>query len=184
MRVLVTGARGKVGRAAVAALLRAGHQVVATDLGEPDFDTPPAGTAPYVKTDLTDAGQVYALVGGASVGEGPRAGPFEAVVHAGAIPAPGRHAPHVVFTNNLSATFNVVEACVRLGVRRLVNISSETVPGFIFAKRAFLPEYLPVDESHPARPQEPYALTRLSGEQLCHAAVRRSEQQSISIRLS
>ncbi len=182
MRVLVTGARGKVGRAAVAALLRAGHDTVATDLAEPDFDTAPAGTAPYVKTDLTYAGQVYALVGGASVGEGARPGPFEAVVHAGAIPAPGRHAPHVVFTNNLSATFNVVEACVRLGVRRLVNISSETVPGFIFAERPFLPEYLPVDEAHPVRPQDPYALAKLFGEQLCDAAVQRSELRCISIR--
>ena len=54
MRVLVTGARGKVGRAAVAALQRAGHEAVATDLAAPDFDTPPAGTAAYVKADLTD----------------------------------------------------------------------------------------------------------------------------------
>jgi len=182
MRVLVTGARGKVGRAAVAALQRAGHDTVATDLAAPDFDTPPPGTAPYVKADLTDAGEVYALVGGACIGEGQRPGPFEAVVHAGALPAPGRHAPHVVFGNNLTATFNVVEACVRLGVRRLVNISSETVPGFIFAERAFLPEYLPVDEAHPVRPQDPYALAKLFGEQLCDAAVARSELRCISIR--
>ena len=46
-----------------------------------------------------------------------------------ALPAPGKHAPHVVFGNNLMATFNVVEACVRWAVPRLVNISSETVPG-------------------------------------------------------
>jgi len=182
MRVLVTGARGKVGRAAVAALQRAGHDTVATDLAAPDFDTAPPGTAPYVKADLTDAGEVYALVGGASVGEGPRLGPFEAVVHAGALPAPGRHAPHVVFGNNLMATFNVVEACVRWGVRRLVNISSETVPGFIFAERPFLPEYLPLDEEHPVRPQDPYALAKLFGEQLCDAAVQRSELRCISIR--
>src|SRR2546429_3712211 len=128
MRVLVTGARGKAGRAAVTALQRAGHDAVATDLAAPDFDARRAGTAPYVKADLTDAGEVYALVGGASAGEGPRPGPFAAVVHAGALPAPGRHAPHVVFGNNLTATFNVVEACVRWGVRRLGNISSETGP--------------------------------------------------------
>lgn len=182
MRVLVTGARGKVGRHAVTALQRAGHDVVATDLAEPEFDTAPPGTAAYVKTDLTDAGQVYALVGGASVGEGAKAGPFEVVVHAGAIPAPGRHAPHVVFANNLTSTFNVVEACVRLGVPRLVHISSETVPGFIFAERAFLPEYLPVDEAHPAHPQDPYALSKLFGEQLCDAAVQRSALRCISIR--
>jgi nucleoside-diphosphate-sugar epimerase len=171
-----------VGRATVPVLQRAGHEVVATDLAEPEFDTQPPGTAPYVKTDLTDAGQAYALVAGASVGEGPREGPFEAVVHAAAIPAPGRHAPHVVFANNLTATFNVVEACVRLGVRRLVNISSETVPGFIFAERPFFPEYLPLDEAHPVHPQDPYALAKLFGEQLCDAAVRRSELRCISLR--
>ena len=181
MRVLVTGARGKVGRAAVPALRAAGHDVVATDLAAPDFDHDPAA-APYVKADLTDAGEVYALVGGVSVGEGPRPGRFDAVVHAGAIPAPGRHAPHVVFGNNLTATFNVVEACVRWGVPRLVNISSETVPGFIFAERPFLPEYLPVDEAHPVRPQDPYALAKRFGEELCDAAVARSGLRCVSLR--
>ncbi len=183
MRVLVTGARGKVGRAVVPVLQAAGHDVVATDLGEPDF-SPPPGTAAYVKADLTDAGEVYALVGGASVGEGPRPGPFEAVVHAGAIPAPGRHAPQLVFRNNLTAMFNVVEASVRWGVGRLVNISSETAPGFLFAERPFFPDYLPIDEDHPLRPQDPYALTKVFGEQLCDAAVRRSDLRCISLRPS
>jgi nucleoside-diphosphate-sugar epimerase len=184
MRVLVTGGRGKVGRAAVPALQRAGHEVTVTDLLDPDWDRPPAGTPPYVKADLTDAGQVYALIGGASAGEGPRPGPFDAVVHAGALPAPGRHAPHVVFGNNLMGVFNVVEACVRWGVRRLVNISSETVPGFIFAERPFEPEYVPVDEEHPVRPQDPYALAKLFGEQLCDAAVQRSDLRCVSLRPS
>src|SRR5439155_13040404 len=106
----------------------------------------------------------------------------DAVVHAGAVPAPCRHAPHVIFHNNLMSTFNVVEACVRLGVPRLVHISSETVPGFIFAERPFVPDYLPLDEEHPVRPQDPYALSKHFGEQLCDAAVRRADLRCISIR--
>jgi nucleoside-diphosphate-sugar epimerase len=65
-----------------------------------------------------------------------------------------------------------------------VNISSETAPGFIFAERPFLPDYLPVDEEHPLRPQDPYALTKVFGEQLCDAAVRRSDLRCISLRPS
>jgi nucleoside-diphosphate-sugar epimerase len=184
MRVLVTGARGQVGRAAVPALRAAGHEVVATDLHEPRYGFPPPDAVPYVKADLTDAGQVYALVGGASDGEGRKAGRFDAVVHAAAIPAPGRHAPHVVFTNNLTAMFNVVEACVRWGVPRLVNLSSESVPGHLFAERPFFPAYLPVDEAHPVAPQDPYALAKHLGEQLCDAAVRRSDLRCVSLRPS
>lgn len=43
----------------------------------------------------------------------------EAVVHAAAIPDPTHNPPHVVFQNNLMATFNLVEAAVALGVRRI-----------------------------------------------------------------
>ncbi|MFG1925491.1 NAD-dependent epimerase/dehydratase family protein [Cryptosporangium sp. NPDC048952] len=178
MRTLVTGARGKVGVAAVDALVRAGHDVTATDLAPPSFDR----SAPYVSADLTNAGDVYALVGGFSEGEGPKAGRYDVVVHAAAIPAPGRHAPATVFTNNIGALFNVVEACVRWGVPRLVNISSETATGFHFAERPAYPEYLPLDEEHPCAPQDPYGLSKVFGEQLCDAAVRRSDLKVLSLR--
>jgi nucleoside-diphosphate-sugar epimerase len=187
MRVLVTGARGKVGRAAVEALARTGHDAVATDILPAVFDRPPEDAAPadrvpYVRADLADAGDVFALLGGFTDGEGPRRGRFDAVVHAGALPAPGRHAAQVVFHNNVMGVFNVVEACVRWGVPRLVNISSETVVGFQFAERPTWPRYLPIDENHPCEPQDPYGLGKILGEDICTAAVRRSDLKIISLR--
>ena len=80
------------------------------------------------------------------------------------------------------ATFNAIEAAVRFGVSRFVNISSETVPGFFFPERPFLPAYVPVDEQHPIRPQDPYALSKYFGELLMDAAVQRSDVRCISIR--
>ncbi len=154
MRILVTGARGKVGSATVAALADAGHDVSATDMSRPRFEAD-AGGVPYRQGDLTDAGDAFALVRG-----------HDAVVHTAAIPDPMHNPPHVVFANNLTATFNVIEAAVRFGVPRVVNLSSETVPGFFFPERPFLPDYVPVDEQHPIRPQDPYATAKHFGEQL------------------
>jgi UDP-glucose 4-epimerase len=173
MKVVITGAHGKVGRAATQALLDAGHDVLAVDLTRPGFERKPEGSARYQMADLTDAGEAFAVVRGA-----------EAVVHVAAIPEPTGNPPHVVFQTNLMATFNVLEAAVRFGVKRFVNISSETVPGFFFPERPFLPEYAPVDELHSVHPQDPYALSKTFGEQLMNAAVERSDIRAISIRPS
>jgi UDP-glucose 4-epimerase len=145
--------------------------VVATDVAPSSYERAQPGEPRYVRADLTDAGSAFAVVRDA-----------DAVVHAAAIPEPTHEPPHVVFHNNLMATFNALEAAVRFGVARFVNISSETVPGFFFPERAFLPDYLPVDEEHPIRPQDPYALSKHFGEQLMDAAVRRSDISCISIR--
>jgi len=173
VKVLVTGAHGKVGQATVTALQASGHEVTACDVARPVFDTPEPGAPRYQQADLTDSGQAYAVVRG-----------HHAVVHSAAIPEPTQNPPHVVFGNNLMSTFNVLEAAVRFGVTRFVNLSSETVPGFFFPERDFLPSYVPVDEAHPIAPQDPYALAKHFGEQLCDAAVRRSDIRCTSIRPS
>jgi UDP-glucose 4-epimerase len=173
MRILVTGARGKVGAATLPVLLEAGHDVTAVDVGPPVFEAPEPGAPRYLQADLADAGDAFAAVRG-----------HDAVIHAAAIPEPTRNPPHQVFRNNLMATFNVVEAAVRFGVPRVVNVSSETVPGCFFPERPWVADYAPVDEQHPIRPQDPYALAKHFGEQLMDAAVRRSDMTGISIRPS
>jgi UDP-glucose 4-epimerase len=173
LRVLVTGAAGGVGLRTVEALLAAGYEVVATDRAAPAADYYWEERLNYVQADLTDAGSAFAL-----------ARDVDVIVHAAAIPTPQFHPAHVVFANNLMATFNLVEAAVRSGVSRFINVSSESVGGFIFAERAFLPDYVPVDELHPVRPQDPYALSKHFGEQLMDAATRRSGLRCITVRPS
>jgi nucleoside-diphosphate-sugar epimerase len=173
VKVLVTGAHGKVGRALVPALMHAGHDVRATDLTRPAWDRleDPREAEDYWQADLTDAGAAAALVRGC-----------DAVVHTAAIPQPIHHAPHVVFENNLISTFNVLEAAIAAGARRFVDFSSETVPGFIFAYRSYEPDYLPIDEEHPIRPQDPYATAKWFGELLMERAPERADIATISIR--
>lgn len=109
MRILLTGARGKVGAATVVTLIDAGHEVTALDKGPPVFEAPDPDGPQYMQADLSDAGDAFAAVRG-----------HDAVIHAGALPEPTRNPPHHVFRNNLT------------GVPRVVNVSSETVPGFFF----------------------------------------------------
>ena len=173
MRILVTGSRGKVGSATVTALHDAGHEVTACDLGPAVFERAAPGAPSYHQVELTRAGDAYTVVRG-----------HDAVVHAAAIPDPLHHPPDQVFSNNLMATFNVLEAAVRWGVPRFVNVSSETVPGFFFPERAVARPYAPIDEDYPRVPQDPYALAKHFGEQLMDAAIRRSDIRCISIRPS
>jgi UDP-glucose 4-epimerase len=173
MKVVITGAHGKVGRAATQALVDAGHEVLAVDLTRPTFDTGVAPIAPYKMADLTDAGSAFAVTAGA-----------DAVVHVAAIPQPTGNPAHVVFETNIMSTFNMIEAAVRFGVKRFVYVSSESVGGWFFPERDFLPDYAPVDEEHPVHPQDPYGLSKLFGEHLMDAAVARSDIRAISIRPS
>jgi UDP-glucose 4-epimerase len=174
VKVLVTGSRGKVGRALCPRLEEAGYVVRAADLATPTWDRVAQGEPEdYWQADLTDAGAAYAVVAGCDV-----------VVHTAAIPQPIHNPPHVVFANNMLSTFNVLEAAITAGVRRFVNFSSETVPGFIFAYRAFKPDYLPIDEEHPVRPQDPYATAKWFGELMCYRAVERADIRCTSIRPS
>src|SRR4051812_49001820 len=172
MQILVTGAHGKVGAATIHELIEAGHDVTGCDLTPPVYEGGDRG-AHYIQADVSDAADAFAVVRGQDV-----------VIHCAAFPEPTRNPPHTVFRNNVMATFNVAEACVRMGADRLVNVSSETVSGMGFAERPFFAGRAPIDEELPSRPQDPYALSKVFGEQLMDAAVARSDLTAVSMRPS
>ena len=88
------------------------------------------------------------------------------------------------FQQNIAMTNNVLTAAQACGVTRIVCGSSLAVYGLYYPSTKLLPDYLPVDEEHPRRPQDPYGLTKLIGEQLCDALAQKSNAQIASLRFA
>lgn len=165
MRIIVTGSSGKLGAVVTRELRAAGHDVTGVDLTGVRGDD-------FLQADLTDYGQVVDLMH--SVAE---SGPLDAIVHLAAIPAPGIRSDVATFHNNIGASFNVFWAAVRLGVRRIVYASSETVLGLPFDEP---PPYIPVDEEYPARPESVYSLVKHLEETMAIELVRWHADLSIT----
>lgn len=158
MRIALTGGSGKLGKTVLARLRAEGHEVLNLDI---------AGTRGpgFLRTDLTDYGQVIDAFSGVD----DQATGFDAVVHLGAIPAPGIVPDVATFHNNMLASYNVFQAARRAGIRRIVYASSETVLGLPFDTD---PPYIPVDEEYPARPESTYSLVKHLEEQMAIELVR------------
>ena len=86
------------------------------------------------------------------------------------------------FQRNVAMTYNVLAASASLEIPRLVMGSSLAVYGLYYPLRPALPDYLPVDEDHPRRPQDPYGLSKLAGEALCDGFARRGGMSIASLR--
>ncbi|WP_159499768.1 NAD(P)-dependent oxidoreductase [Microbacterium sp. 18062] len=166
MRIALTGSSGKLGAVVARELRAAGHDVIGLDV----VGTRGPG---FVQVDLTDYGQVIDVLGGV----GDRHDGVDALVHLGAIPAPGIRGDVATFHHNIDATFNVFWAATRLGIRRIVYASSETVLGLPFDVP---PPYIPVDEEYPARPESTYSLVKHLEEQLAIELVRWHPDLSIT----
>lgn len=159
-RVIVTGGTGKLGRAVLADLVTHGYQVLNLDQ-----HIPREAIAPTVRVELRDFGEVVAALHGVDEHNGP----FDAVVHLAAIPAPGLFGNARTFANNVTATYNVFEAARVLGIKNVVFASSETVLGLPFDKP---PPYAPVDEEYYPRPETAYSLGKLVDETIARQFAR------------
>ena len=166
--IVVTGAAGRLGRRVVQLLVDQDKEVLATDQLVAD-DLP----AEFVRCDLVDAKAVEGILKDA-----------EAVVHMGAIPGPLREDPRVIFTNNVTSTFNVMMSAAELGLRRVVFSSSAFGMGWAHDGNAFVPLYLPLDEEHPMMPFEPYGLSKQVGEDIGGMIARSSNTTVVSLRFT
>ncbi len=165
-RIVVTGSSGKAGRAVMADLADAGHEVLGVDVAasmDPDD--------PTLVVDLTDLGQTLEALDGA-----------DAVVHLAAIPAPGVRPEATTFANNLLSTYHVFTAATRLGLDRVVWASSETLIGLPFDREQ--PRYAPIDEDHPRLPESHYSLSKLAGEAIAEQFHRWSGTPIVALRIS
>jgi len=165
MRVAVTGGSGKLGRHVVRRLTADGHQVLNLDLaGE--------RSPGLAIVDLRNYGQVLDVM----LGLDDRHTGLDAVVHLGAIPAPGIIPDAATFENNMLSTYNVFQAARRAGIKKVVYASSETVLGLPFDVD---PPYIPVDEEYPARPESTYSLVKHLEEQMAVELTRWDPELSI-----
>lgn len=166
MRIALTGANGKLGSVVETELRGRGHDVVALDIAGPRRDG-------FTRLDLTDYGAAVDAL--SAIDE--RHHGLDGVVHLGAIPAPGLETDIATFQNNMLATFHVIQAARRAGIRRIVTASSETVLGLPFA---IDPPYAPVDEQYDTRPESVYSLTKHLEEELARKVVRWDPELSIT----
>src|SRR5688500_6021928 len=169
MKIAVTGAAGRVGRATLQELKDAGHTVWALDR-----ILPPSGLSDRaLLVDLSDAGAVYGSLTGA-----------DAVIHLGAYPSTAHHPGEQVFANNTAASANVAAACTALGITRVVYASSITVYGLDWQARNGGLTKLPADEDTPKRPDDFYALSKWVGEEIFTLAAQEHGIHVASLRIA
>lgn len=151
--VLVTGARGFIGRRLVAELAERGHRVVAVDLDAgADGDPTPEGVR-AVAGDVTDPSSWAAHLDGIDV-----------VVHSAGIHRADETAgsPGLTEAVNVGGTRAVLDAAIERGVGRFTLLSTSKVYGEVGAGGAH-------EDDEPA-PLELYARTKVEAEALCLAA--------------
>jgi nucleoside-diphosphate-sugar epimerase len=181
-RILFTGGTGKAGKHVVPYLLDRGHRVVNVDLKPLDHPGVDNLTA-----DITQSGEMFnVMTSYANFDElepGNGVPSFDAVVHFAAIPRILIHPDNKTFAVNAVGTYNVIEAAVKLGIRKIIIASSETTYGVCFADGVADPKVLPVEEDYDVDPMDSYGLSKVVNEQTARAFQRRSGFDIYALRI-
>ena len=149
---LVTGGAGFIGSHLVDALLEKGNKVIVLDnfsTGRPQNLNHIKNKIKLIECDLSSPGQWQELFKN-----------VDWVFHLSALAdiVPSIVKPDDYYRSNINGTFNVLEACRKYDVKKIVYSASSSCYG--------IPDEYPTKETAKICPQYPYALTKYLGEQL------------------
>lgn len=144
MKILVTGGAGYIGSHTVKGLLQEGYDVVTFD----NFSTG--------KRELITGGGIFVgdLMDKPSIAQAFKENDIGAVLHFASLIQVGESYinPQKYYSHNLISSMNLIEAMLAAGVKNFIFSSSAAVYG--------LPDEIPIPESHPVRPINPYGQTK------------------------
>ncbi len=148
MKVLITGGGGFIGSAVVRYLMGKGISVRVFDLVEPNID----GDIEKVRGSILDNNIICEAVRGC-----------DAVVHLAAMLGVRKTEIERIdcLNINIGGTVNLLEACIKDGVKKIVFSSSSEVYGE--------PSVIPIKEDSELKPKSVYAITKLASEEYVKA---------------
>jgi UDP-glucose 4-epimerase len=151
MNVFVTGGAGYIGSVFVEEACNAGHQVTVFDNLTEGHRSAVDSRARFVQGDLAERDRLAAVVKEAGA---------EAVIHfaASALVGESMTNPSKYFRNNVANGVNLLDAAVGAGVKKFVFSSTCATYG--------PPDRVPMDETLPQRPINPYGESKLMFEQV------------------
>lgn len=151
MKILLTGAAGNLGSACYSELLKAGHDIVATDISRKP------GLPGRVKVgDLLNREFCYEVTEH-----------IACLVHVANLTHAGMGTPQKVFHDNVTMNMNVMQAAVESGCRRIIFASSiQAMSGThrIGTGSKTSLRSLPISGDSPQNPGNAYALSKCVGE--------------------
>ena len=181
-RIFFTGGSGKAGKHVIAYLLAQGHRVLNVDLipsENPGVDN--------LIADITDCGQMFnamsSYAGFDELEPGTGVPSFDAVVHFAAVPRILINPDNETFRVNAIGTYNVIEAAVKLGIKKIVIASSETVYGVCFSDGETNPHSLPLEENYEVDPMDSYGISKVVNEATAMGFQRRSGFDIYALRI-
>ena len=182
MKVLVTGASGRLGPFVVSELEAAGHELVLMSRSRPVA----AERWPWVQGDITDFRDCLRAT---------EAG-VQAIQHLAAQPSPTDHprsreqmarrglAFDQTMRTNIMGTYYLLQAAVERGIAIFVMTGSNCALGHgnRISNSDFPFQYLPIDEAHPTDVEDSYSYSKLAGEELLASYTRAYGMRTYALR--